>query len=170
MATLIGSSKSLALASTEGNEIDNEQSWEVIYQDHARNDELLQQYGNEPMFKRRCQHISPVYNCHGMTFASRRTGIIDNSTIEQILREDRYSLIQGEQVLPGDVILYVHESGDIEHSGIVIEPPRPENFNIPLILSKWGRYLESVHLANRCPYDSNDIRYYRINHGEFEYS
>lgn len=170
MATLIGSSKSLALASTEGNNIDNEQSWEVISQDDVRNDELLRRYGNHPQFKRRCRHLSPIYNCHGMTFASRRTAIIDNSTIEQILNEDKYTQIPTEQVLPGDVILYVHEDGDIEHSGIVVEPPTQQNLNIPLVLSKWGRYLESVHLANRCPYDSNDIRYYRINHGKFEYS
>lgn len=171
MATLIGCGPTcISLASTAGNDIENAQYWEVIPQDHVRNNELLERYGNKPLFRRRCQHISPIYNCHGMTFASRRTGIDDNSTIEQILEEDRYVLIRTEEVLPGDIILYIHADGDIEHSGIVIEPPTQANLHIPLIFSKWGKYLESVHLANCCPYDFNQARYYRINHGEFRYT
>lgn len=171
MASLTGPLfKKLPLVTTEGNEIDNAQMLEVIYQNTTTNELLLREHGNEPRFARRCTHISPFYNCHGMTFASRRTGIFENSALAQILEEDKYVMIPTEQVLPGDVILYMAANGDIEHSGIVVEPPTEKNLNIPLVFSKWGRYLEAVHLANRCPYSAERIRYYRVNHGEFKNS
>lgn len=173
MATIIGmASRRLPLATTEGNDIENEQFVEIIYQDVSRNNQLLEEYGNKvsDAFRRRCQHISPIYNCHGLTFASRRTGIFDNAVLEQILQEDSYVLIPTDQVLPGDVILYYGPGNDIEHSGIVVESPKPVSLNVPLVYSKWGRHLEGVHLANRCPYSFTDARYYRVNHGEFEYA
>lgn len=173
MATLIGTnSRRLALATTKGNDIENEQFVEVNYLDDAGTHEFLEKYGNRvcSAFKRRCEHISPIYNCHGLTFASRRTGIFDNEVLEQILQDDGYVQLRTEQVLPGDVILYFGPENDIEHSGIVIEPPTALNLNVPLVLSKWGRLLEGVHLANRCPYNFSNTRYYRINHGKAPYS
>src|SRR5689334_256822 len=57
-----------------------------------------------PSFIRATTH--PRYNCHGLTFASRRTGIHDDGEINRILKEDGYKPIQAEHVLPGDCILY----------------------------------------------------------------
>ncbi len=58
--------------------------------------------------------------------------------------------------MPGDVVVYSN-SGDVEHSGIVIG----KDF-VPLILSKWGPAHEVIHRVNDCPYDSQQVTYYRI--------
>lgn len=101
----------------------------------------------------------PVYNCHGLTFASRRTSI-PPTCIDAILKDDRYERVQPEDTLPGDVILYYSDEGEIEHSGIVIEVPvRPFP---PRILSKWGMGPEVIHPASFCPYEPRDLRYYRV--------
>lgn len=36
-----------------------------------------------------CIEPTPRFNCHGMTFGSRRTAIFDANTLRQILEEDR---------------------------------------------------------------------------------
>jgi len=102
---------------------------------------------------------SPIYNCHGFTFASRRTMIWDSKEISKILSEDDYKIVENENdVQVGDIIIYFGEKGDVEHSGLVIDKKK----NFPLILSKWGTGREVVHLFNNCPYDSANVRYYRI--------
>lgn len=96
------------------------------------------------------------YNCHGLTFASRRTWIWRPSEIRKILQEDDYERVDPEGVLPGDIVVYVHK-GDVEHSGIVIAKGLP-----PLVLSKWGPAHEVLHRVNDCPYSAMQIVYYRI--------
>lgn len=103
---------------------------------------------------------NPAYNCHGLTFASRRTAITDNPSLYHILEDDRYEEIQKDNVLPGDVILYFSDNGDIEHSGIVVSEP-DRYLKIPDVVSKWGRYKEVIHPANNCPYTYN-VKYYRV--------
>lgn len=110
---------------------------------------------------------TPHYNCHGMTFASRRTGVIESTVVQQILDEDNYHEVPENSVLPGDVILYFDVDGDIEHSGVVIEEPKPENLNIPLICSKWGKYAELLHLRTHCPYNVSRVKYYRMNYDQY---
>ncbi len=97
---------------------------------------------------------SRQYNCHGLTFASRRTWIYNASEIQKILKEDDYKEVAEKDVLPGDIVLYT-ENGDIEHSGIVIslDPLR--------ILSKWGPSQEVIHRLRECPY-SGGVTYHRI--------
>ena len=104
---------------------------------------------------------NPIYNCHGLTFASRRTGITDNDALQTILNDDGYHKVALADVLPGDIILYYHEDGDVEHSGVVISKPEGP-LKIPLVLSKWGRFKEVVHYANNCPYDFRNVKYYRV--------
>jgi hypothetical protein len=48
------------------------------------------------------------YNCHGLTFASRRTRIYD---VQQVLAEDAYEHIPLNEVEPGDVIVYFYGKG-----------------------------------------------------------
>ena len=103
---------------------------------------------------------NPIYNCHGLTFASRRTWITDNESLHHIINDDGYKKIDLEQVLPGDIILYFSEDGDIMHSAIVISKP-DNHLKIPQVLSKWGKYKEIIHVANNCPYDFN-VEYYRV--------
>lgn len=102
------------------------------------------------------------YNCHGMTFASRRTGIYDTSSIYEIIKDDEYHEIAKETVLPGDIVLYYGEGGDIEHSGLVISKTSgaPE---IPIIISKWGMAFEAIHSVYSCPYNMGQIKFYRCN-------
>lgn len=104
---------------------------------------------------------NPIYNCHGLTFASKRTGIYESFVLQSVLDEDGYTEVEREQVLPGDIILYVGERGDIEHSGIVVSKP-DKHLMIPKVVSKWGKYKEVVHWANDCPYSFANPKYYRV--------
>ena len=76
--------------------------------------------------------------------------------------DDSYTEIQEVGVLPGDVIMYFGPNGDIDHSGIVLSRPADEPLGIPRVMSKWGKYAEVIHWANRCPYEFVGAKYYRI--------
>lgn len=102
------------------------------------------------------------YNCHGMTFGSRRSRIFDSADIRLILNEDGYESIQRRDVTPGDIILYVKQNGDIEHSGVVVYtnldqipfcPGDNGDVNNFLILSKCGFGEEIIHRETMCPYN-----------------
>jgi hypothetical protein len=102
---------------------------------------------------------SPYYNCHGLTFGSRRSQIWDSQEILKILKEDDYQLVENvNNVQKGDIIVYFSDNGDVEHSGLVID----KREGLPLILSKWGCGKEAVHIFSMCPYDSSTVRYYRV--------
>lgn len=104
----------------------------------------------------------PSYNCHGLTFASRRTSIQETASILLILREDGYSEVGRNEVLPGDIVLYYATGGDIEHSGIVVEVAEtPRMFRV---VSKWGKYKEALHWESECPYSATNMRYFRVKH------
>jgi len=123
----------------------------------AGDEELCKDYVKDyPRASHRPTRPSRKYNCHGLTFSSRRTWIWKPTEIAKILKDDEYEQIDLKDVLPGDVVVY-STSGDAEHSGIVIEA----GF-VPMILSKWGPAHEVVHRVNDCPYDSMFITYYRI--------
>jgi hypothetical protein len=93
---------------------------------------------------------SALYNCHGLTFASRRTKIYLPSQIQLILADDRYEEIPLAIVMPGDIAVYVSDrTGDINHSGIVVA--YDQNLVTPMICSKWGKGGEYVHPAHHCP-------------------
>jgi hypothetical protein len=80
--------------------------------------DLRRQYSNA-----RHRPTSPcaTYNCHGLTFASRRTGI-DPTMVRKILTEDGYEQVTRTTLVAGDIAVYVHPlTNDFEHSGIVIE-------------------------------------------------
>lgn len=151
--------RSIQLDTARGNPIQNGQIFEIsqfeknqflFFEKWQRNAELR----SSP---------TPRYNCHGMTFATRRTGIFDAEEINKILAEDDYKEINQQHVLPGDVILYLSPEGDFEHSGIVVSPPDVD-LGVPKVVSKWGKYSEFVHWANNCPYAFSNARYYRIMH------
>lgn len=120
-----------------------------------------------PTYKSRYSEAIPrseptgIYNCHGLTFASRRTRIFEVSDIWKIIKEDKYFEIRAESVLPGDIIMYLAEDGDVEHSGIVVSEPDGTS-HFPKVWSKWGKYCEILHYANYCPYNLSNIKYYRI--------
>jgi hypothetical protein len=103
----------------------------------------------------------PIYNCHGLTFASRRTRIFRSEEVRKILLDDGYSEIEKDKVKPGDIIIYYAEDGDVEHSGLVVSEP-DKYFRIPSVVSKWGSYREVIHVANDCPYTFVNVKYYRV--------
>jgi hypothetical protein len=104
--------------------------------------------------------VSPSrkYNCHGLTFASRRTWIDEAPEIRKILADDEYVVVSRADVLPGDVVVY-YVNGDPEHSGVVVGK---DDMAGPLILSKWGVCHEVIHWIPDCPYDAGQVVFYRI--------
>jgi cytochrome P450 len=107
---------------------------QILVEDHKR---------NFPNAVHRPVGPSRKYNCHGLTFASRRTWIWKPAEVAKILADDEYVRVELADVLPGDIVLYV-QNGDIEHSGIVMSLGP-----VPMILSKWGPAHEVVHRAIR---------------------
>ncbi|WP_125169742.1 hypothetical protein [Leptospira saintgironsiae] len=110
------------------------------------------------------------YNCHGLTFASRRTRVINSNEIQIILEDDSYKQIENiRNVMPGDIVVYYQE-GDAQHSAIVINVDLTTVLTQVKVVSKWGEGSEFIHLINDCPYarDSDEIKYYRVHSVEHE--
>ena len=108
--------------------------------------------------------LSGYFNCHGLVFASRRAAITDISQIDRILKEDAYEGVEVGDVMPGDVAVYYKpDTGDAEHSAIVVSVPQPGDL-LPavFVVSKWGPCgREYYHRLEDCPY-GGVIRYYRV--------
>jgi hypothetical protein len=101
---------------------------------------------------------SARYNCHGLTFASRRTAIGDSGQVQRILNDDAYRKLDlGENPSPGDIAVY-REGGDIIHSGVIVG----SRDGIPMVLGKWGDCQEVIHAVSYCPYNTAAVSYYRL--------
>ena len=115
--------------------------------------------------------MCPVYNCHGLTFASRRTQVEEtNAVITMILEDDGFKEIPNRaEVVTGDVIIYYGQDGTINHSGIVVERGAPP-FHFPKVWSKWGKGYAWVHPSNVSPYvdDVAETKFYRIKEWNFQ--
>ncbi len=151
--------KSIHFETRKGTSINNTQS--LIISPFQQNQ--FSGYSRYEVIQVRTQPTG-YYNCHGMTFGSRRAEITSSKDLKKILKEDGYEEINPniEKVIPGDVIMYFSE-GDFEHSGVVISTPSNDDYiKIPIICSKWGCYSEVIHYANNCPYDFSQTKYYRI--------
>lgn len=98
-----------------------------------------------------------TYNCHGLTFGSRRTWIGGVDDIENILVEDDYKIVPFAEVMAGDIAIY-RKDGAIDHSGIVVSK---ESLTV-MVLSKWGNLHEVVHPVLDCPYNDCQVSYYRV--------
>jgi hypothetical protein len=99
-----------------------------------------------------------TFNCHGLTFASRRTWV-GSPEVSKILADDDYVQVPNEDpILPGDIALYVKDR-DYNHSGIVVYLKQ----DTPWILSKWGECQEAVHAVLDCPYFDCNVEYHRVN-------
>ena len=139
--------KKIELVTRQGNPIDNSQesdfSASEIIPDYSRKyKDMAVTIRNAP---------NSCYNCHGMTFASSRTKVFDES-IDMILHDDGYTKVGDTEVgadkaLPGDVILYHNEKGEIYHSGIITTRPSEGKYGYPWVVSKWGVLNEMHHLA-----------------------
>lgn len=103
-----------------------------------------------------------TYNCHGLTFASRRTQITSSAEVRRILNDDDYSSVLPSDVIAGDVVIYVSEGGDIDHSGIVLDTSQALIGGGVKVLSKWGKAHEVVHMVRDCPYGDMKLEFYRV--------
>ena len=136
---------SIALETSKGTSIRNHQDSEISAFQRNWNARLPKMFPNA---RPRTQE-SPMYNCHGLTFACRRTRIEDTPDVHQILSDDDWRPVEIEHVLPGDVVLYLSEDGDANHSGVVVTLEEP--FHLPIICSKWGNAGEYIHRLRDCP-------------------
>ena len=105
---------------------------------------------------------SGQYNCHGLTFANRRTGIHHPEDVAKILEDDGLRGVRLSEVEPGDVVIYL-DGSEVSHSGIVLQvvPGVPEGSMLRglRILSKWGTAGEYIHMATEGPYATHTVTY-----------
>jgi hypothetical protein len=155
-------SVSLLLQTRLENDIENRQ--EAEYTIHRREMELLKMKTEFPLLVAAAtlrREPSNLYNCHGMTFACRRTGIREQAVIKLILSDDGYFHIRPKEALPGDIVLY-YEKDEITHSGIVVSEAVLDTEESIKVLSKWGGAGEYIHKVRDVPpiYGSR-IRFFR---------
>lgn len=149
---------SIVTETTERWSIPNQQNYDLAGNEVALSDWFAKTYD-----AKRRSDPSPIYNCHGLTFASRRTTISEPSVVQKIIEDDKYKIVQPDLVMPGDVIIYYDEvGGEIAHSGIVVELTFLPG--CPNVVSKWGMAAEFMHRAHVSPYGRN-YEFYRINRG-----
>jgi hypothetical protein len=147
------------------NEIDNVQPW------HYSSFEWNQLDAEPSKFEKlgavRVSELCPVYNCHGLTFASRRTQVdeVGETTIAKILEDDGFREVLEPQARLGDVVVYYDDEGLAQHSGIVISR---DAMNVPKIWSKWGKGYEWIHPLGICLWGGMSTRFYRIMKWKFE--
>jgi hypothetical protein len=154
----------IPLYTRRGNKIDNIQGWELSHFQWSQLKTNLNRFG-PPFVKFLSKDGCPVYNCHGLTFGSRRTSVeATNLMINRILDDDGFDEVTMKEVQEGDVIIYADEDGEIQHSGIVVEMMEFAGFDasIPRVWSKWGHGQETVHHFQSMPYKNVTPKYYRM--------
>lgn len=145
----------------DGIHVDNEQVPVLTASYQTTFAALSAKFPDSPLATEYRTRPSGFYNCHGLVFAARRTRIDSSTEVAKIIAQDGYDLIPRDKVLPGDVVLYVTPTGDIEHSGVVVERPKPPLMHAR-VLSKWGLWREVLHWEYACPYDKTEVRFYRV--------
>lgn len=134
--------ESIPLATRMGTHIPNERRQE-------RNPQSLQSAVDIHTLRPsvRLRSATAVYNCVGLVFSSRRAWI-EPEHIPMILEEDGYYKVDDEgKIMPGDLVLYQNNSGEISHIGIVLE--RSPNVKTAswkiVVVSQWGGDGEYIH-------------------------
>jgi hypothetical protein len=101
------------------------------------------------------------YNCHGLTFLSRRAWLSELRAIDTVLEDDGYRPVRPDHVQPGDIAIYRDDFRQIDHTGIVAWVAKDERPRLPWVLSKWAHQGEYLHRYNDCPYDSRHVTFMR---------
>lgn len=159
--------KSIDLVTSKGRKISNYQVFELSFFERNQFKDFTKE--KFPFVKFRSSP-SPEYNCHGMSFASKRTNVDRSSDLRLILEDDGYVSIQIKDTLPGDVVLYVSPvDGDIMHSGTLVECKHPpHDLSSILVISKWGKYREAIHYLHDTGYKDYQTEFYRLSHEKYE--
>ncbi len=141
--------RKIVLQTRLGRPIENAQTAEPDEQD-IRIFQLILANHEWMLRKRPCG----IYNCFGLIWAARRTGIYDLKGVETILQDDGYRILSaGEKPLYGDIALYFFPppGAEIWHAGLVCELRefvKLEISPVPWVLSKLGPvYGEVLHKA-----------------------
>lgn len=135
----------LRLETSKGRGIENDQQFDISQFERNWSVEIAKRH---PQAKRRTEG-SALYNCHGLTFASRRTRVTETQDLRYILLDDQWEEIQYADVLPGDIVVYFSDDGDANHSGIVVA--LHTQLQLPIVCSKWGNAGEFIHNLSDCP-------------------
>jgi len=135
----------ITLVTSKGNTIANHQGGEVAAGKIQAFKDMCRQ--NQWNFRR---HAGGLYNCAGLIWASRRTGISQTEDWRRILADDGYRPTSRPQI--DDLVLYrdVDDNTYLHVARIVSFKPglTPESELVPVVLSKWGHDLgECFHLA-----------------------
>ncbi len=99
--------------------------------------------------------LSTVYNCYGLAFAARRSAIVDEEDVQTILHDDEYRRLPWDPAawLPGDIVAYRTDTGDLAHVGVIsridVDLTNPE-FRV-LVRSAWGDSGEYDHPIDQVP-------------------
>jgi hypothetical protein len=149
------------------NHIDNTQPWHYADFEWKQLDTEPRKW--EPFGAIRVNDVCPVYNCHGLTFASRRTEVDSGqTTIAMILNDDGFEEVSERDAKIGNVIVYYDENGSPEHSGIMVERRQGAGIDMPIIWSKWGKGYEVVHPMTACLWGAMKKRFYRITKWKYQ--
>src|SRR5689334_17975609 len=117
---LIGGPRSLQLQTRRGRDIENQQELEYSdWQRKLKDEEIRSSFPLIVAGATLRRASSGLYNCHGMTFAGRRTAITEERVVNTILEDDGYQQIKRKDVMAGDVVLY-YEAEGLSHSGVVV--------------------------------------------------
>jgi hypothetical protein len=153
--------KQIVLQTRLGSAIDNIQPWHYAPFEWNQLDVGLAKY--EALGAVRVNGVCPIYNCHGLTFGSRRTQVDwSPATIGMILEDDGFEEVRDRAPQIGNVVIYYGDDGKPEHSGIVIGKQSGDGYNVPLIWSKWGKGFEVVHPLGACSWAGMATRFFRI--------
>jgi hypothetical protein len=160
---------SIPLRTRSNQEIENSQLWYLSAFEWGQLEDAKAYPG-----VRRVNGACPVYNCHGLTFGSRRTSVYTSPLF--ILDEDGFQEVPERDAQVGDIVVYFDSQGSESHSGIVIGEENlalgdlrsTKRGKLPMIWSKWGKGCEVVHLIGNCPYDANTARFFRLTWRENE--
>lgn len=102
----------------------------------------------------RVRSLSSTYNCAGLVFATRRTGI-EMVHLPLIMTEDGYKkVLKPSEVRVCDIVIYRKEpDGPIRHIGIVVELAFDIENATPRfqIVSQWGYNGEYLHEESEVP-------------------
>ncbi|MBL7140446.1 MAG: hypothetical protein ISS74_06005 [Planctomycetes bacterium] len=102
---------------------------------------------------------SGQYNCHGLTFANRRTGIYNPKDVEAILSDDGYRRISAAEAQPGDIVT-CHDGTEVSHTAVITRIERSEALiggQAVWLLSKWGQAGEYLHTLGEGPYKEHRV-------------
>ena len=152
-------SESIPLATRTGREIQNHRDPDLS---PANVERTVAKHKKKYPFAELRRPPTGQYNCHGLTFANRRTGIHAPRDVEHILEDDGYRKITLSEVGIGDLAV-CYNGDEVSHTGVVVEVREGEgilNLRAARLLSKWGSCGEYFHMATEGPYTEEEITYW----------